>query len=298
MNNIRRALQFFRPDSARIGLVLLLSVVSIVGGALKPWPIALIVDCVLGGKPLPAWFTAANSSPADKAALIALITAALFAIHAAQGILSAAQNFTAIQIGLRGLRRVRSQMFACLQGLSLRFHQSARVGDLVFRASWDTYSFQTLFQQGVLAFLNAFLSLLVMVVVMWRVNVPLTLIALATVPFVVVVIKVFGAKMQARGTEAQQADSRVTSLVQQNISALPLIQSYTREDREQRNFDEQASVAQQTRLSQHAWELIYWLAISLTFAAGTAAIVWFGSNEVLAQRLPPLPPPPNCGAAP
>jgi ATP-binding cassette subfamily B protein/subfamily B ATP-binding cassette protein MsbA len=285
MNSIRRALQFFRPDSPRIAVVLLLSILSIAGGALKPWPLALLLDNVLGAKPLPSWFPAANSSIAEKAALIALITGALFAIHATQGILSAAQNFIAIQVGLRGLRRVRSQIFACLQRLSMRFHQSARVGDLVFRASWDTYSFQTLFQQGVLTFLNAFLSLLVMVVVMWRVNVSLTLIALATVPFVVAIIRILGAKMRERGTAAQQADSRVTSLVQQNISALPLIQSYTREDREQTQFDQHASVAQQRRLSQHGWELVYWLGISLTFAAGTAAIVWFGSHEVLAQRL-------------
>ncbi len=285
MNNIRRALQFFRPDSARIAVVLLLSIISIAGGALKPWPLALLLDSVLGSNPLPRWFPVANHSPLDKAALILLLTGFLFVVHAAQGILSAAQNFVAIQVGLRGLRRVRSQMFACLQRLSLRFHQSARVGDLVFRASWDTYSFQTLFQQGVLVFVNAFLSLLLMVVVMSRVNGRLTLIALATVPVLVAIIRVLGAKMRERGTAAQQADSQVTSLVQQNISALPLIQSYTREDREQRQFDQHAGVAQQRRLAQHGWELVYWLAISLTFAAGTAAIAWFGSHEVLAQRL-------------
>jgi len=285
VKSIRRALQFFRPDKGRITVVLLLSALSIAGNVLKPWPIALIVDSVLQEKPLPTWLFDWREETHSKAWLIATFTIALFVIHAAQGLLSAAQNFIAIQVGLRGLRRVRSHIFACLQRLSLRFHQSARVGDLVYRASWDTYSFQTLFQQGVLTFLNAFLSLLFMVAVMLKVNQPLTWIALATVPFVILVIRIFGAKMRERGTEAQQADSRVTSLVQQNISALPLIQSYTREEHEQRQFDTHATLAQQTRLTQHAWELIYWFGISLVFAAGTAAIVWIGSNEVLAQRL-------------
>ena len=283
MKNIRRALQFFRPDSARIVLVLLLSIVSIGANVLKPWPVALIVDCVLSNKPLPRWTPLGlHATPAY---LAGFFTAALFALHAAQGLLSAAQNFTAIQIGLRGLTRVRSLVFATLQRLSLRFHQSARIGDLIFRASWDTYSFQTLFQQGVLTFLNAFLSLLLMAAVMWRVNVKLTLISLATVPFVIIVIRLLGAKMRDRGAAAQQADSQVTTLVQQNITALPLIQSYTREEHEQRHFDQHAHVAQQRRLAQHGWELIYWFGISLVFAAGTAAIVWFGSHEVLAQRL-------------
>jgi ATP-binding cassette subfamily B protein/subfamily B ATP-binding cassette protein MsbA len=283
MKNIGRALHFFRPDSARISVVLLLGMVSIAANVLKPWPVALVVDSVLGNKPWPEWLPAQGDGSA--ASKIVFLTLVLFGIHALQGLLSAAQNFTAIQIALRGLTRVRSLVFATLQRLSLRFHQSTRVGDLVYRASWDTYSFQTLFQQGALTFLNAFLSLVLMVAVMWRVNGKLTLIALATVPFVVIVIRLLGAKMRERGSVAQQADSAVTSLVQQNIAALPLVQSYTREDQEQRQFDRQAMAAQERRLSQHGWELGYWFAISIVFAAGTAAIVWMGSGEVLAQRL-------------
>jgi ATP-binding cassette subfamily B protein/subfamily B ATP-binding cassette protein MsbA len=282
MTGIRRALHFFRPDSGRIGVVLGLSLLSIAGNVLKPWPIALIVDGVLQAKGFPAWFPQWSHTPTE---WILLLTLALFTIHGAQGLLSAGQNFVAIQVGLRGLRRVRSLVFATLQRLSLRFHQSARMGDLIFRASWDTYSFQTLFQQGALTLINASFSLLLMVGVMWKLNGKLTLIALATIPFVIAIIKVLGAKMTERGAAAQQADSQVTSLVQQNISALPLIQSYTREDQQQRAFDTQAETARKQRLTQHAWELIYWLGISLVFAAGTAAIVWIGSHEVLAQRL-------------
>jgi ATP-binding cassette subfamily B protein len=285
MTGIRRAMNFFRPDSGRIAFVLFLSLLSIGGNVLKPWPIALIVDSVLQGKEFPAWLAQWSSSPTTPAGWILVLTLALFAIHTSQGLLSAAQNFVAIQVGLRGLRRVRSLVFATLQRLSLRFHQSSRMGDLIFRASWDTYSFQTLFQQGALTLINASFSLLLMVIVMWKLNVKLTLISVATIPFVVAIIKILGAKMQERGAAAQQADSQVTSLVQQNISALPLIQSYTREDRQQRAFDEQAETARKRRLSQHGWELIYWLGISLVFAAGTAAIVWIGSHEVLEQRL-------------
>ena len=285
MNNIRRALQFFRPDGPRISIVLLLGVASIAASVLKPWPIALIVDSVLQDRPLPGWLGEWGDGGAAKAWLIVLFSSSLFVIHATQGVLSAAQNFVAIQVGLRGLTRVRSQVFACLQRLSLRFHQGSRTGDLLHRASWDTYSFQTLFQQIVLTFLNASLSLLMMVAVMWRLNMKLTVAAIATVPFVVTVIRVFGAKMRVRGVAAQQADSRVTSLVQQSISALPLIQSYAREELEQRQFDQQAMAAQQRRLAQHGWELVYWLGVSVVFAGGTAAIVWIGSHEVLAQRL-------------
>src|SRR5947209_11276855 len=54
-NDLQRALRFFRPDRARIAFVLALMLVNIALNLLKPWPLALIVDSVLGSKPVPAW---------------------------------------------------------------------------------------------------------------------------------------------------------------------------------------------------------------------------------------------------
>ncbi|MEO8426821.1 MAG: hypothetical protein ABI651_06890, partial [Verrucomicrobiota bacterium] len=54
MKNVARALEFFRPDLSRIALVFFLILLSTGFNLLKPWPLALIVDCVLGPKPLPA----------------------------------------------------------------------------------------------------------------------------------------------------------------------------------------------------------------------------------------------------
>ena len=279
-----RAFQFFRADTGRMAVVFALVLLNALAGLLKPWPLALLVDSALGDKPLPDW-VARLVGAADKQTLLLLLALAVLGLHAGQGLISAAQNFLAIQVGLRGLRRVRLEIFACLQRLSLRFHQGAQSGDLIHRAAWDTYSFQTLFQHGVVTAVSAALGLLLMTAVMWRVNVSLTLVALAVLPLLVVVIKFFGRKMTQRGADAQRADSQVTAHVQQSIAALPLIQSYTREPHEERAFNERAGAALERRLSQHGWELFYWLAVTLVFALGTAGIVWLGSRQVLAGQL-------------
>jgi ATP-binding cassette subfamily B protein/subfamily B ATP-binding cassette protein MsbA len=251
---------------------------------LKPWPLALIIDSVIGEKPFPHWLGEWDGQAA-KAWLVMLFSAAIFALHLGQGLLSATQNYLAIQVGLGGLRRVRNEVFACLQRFSFRFHQGTKTGDLIYRASWDAYSFQTLFQQGMITFGTALFSLVLMVIVMCRMNMAMTLVAVATVPLLLLAMKIFGRQMRERGVVAQQADSQVTSLVQQNIVALPLIQSYNREDFEESRFTQQTAVAQEKRLSQHGSELLYWLAISVVFGLGTAAIVWLGSHQVLQNKL-------------
>ena len=265
-------------------LVGALMLVSIGASLLKPWPLAVIVDSVLGTAPLPSWLNPSLGA-LTKESLLLTLAAAVLVLHLGQSAISSAQNFIAIQIGLNGLRRVRVEVFACLQRLSLRFHQGSRSGDIIHRAAWDTYSFQTLFQQGWITSATATLSLVSMSVWMWLLNPPLTLVSLAIVPVLLLVMKRFGSRMTQRGTDAQQADSQVTSFVQQSIAALPLIQSYTREALEENAFTARTSVAMEKRLSQHSWELIYWLTISAVFALGTATLIWIGSRQVLAGKL-------------
>ena len=278
-------MQFFRPDAPRLAAVFGLMLVSIGLNLVKPWPWAIIVDSVLGSKSAPAILGQWSQTAEGRGSLLLLLCGLMLVVTLIQGGLSAVQNFLAIQVGLRGLRRVRNEVFACLQRLSLRFHQGSKTGDLIYRAAWDTYSFQTLFQQGVITMLSALVTLVLMVLVMARLDWLLTLVAVATIPLIVVVIKVFGKKMTERGVAAQQADSQVTSLVQQSIAALPLIQSYTREEHEQAQFTEQTATAQDKRLTQHTWELVYWLAITVVFGLGTAGIVWFGSRRVMSGHL-------------
>src|SRR5678816_4475708 len=100
MSTILRALKYFRPDLPRILLVLGLLLLSIGLALLKPWPMALIVDSVLGKKPFPAWvpgFLQGWPPPVQVGVLIA----GLLAVHLIHATTSAIHNYTAIGVGLR-----------------------------------------------------------------------------------------------------------------------------------------------------------------------------------------------------
>src|SRR5688572_6016833 len=262
MNQWRRTLSFFRQDIPQIFLALGLLVASTAANLLKPWPLAIIVDSVLGQKPVPPWL-GEWASGTDSGRLLILCALAILVLHFSHGAFSAWQNYISIKVGLCGLRRVRDELFSRLQRLSLRFHQGSKVGDLIYRAAWDTYAFQTFFQHGLMTLCTAVLSLTLMVIIMSQLNTVLTLVALGLVPLVLLSIRIFGREMRTRGAAAQQADSQVTSFVEQTISAMPLIQAYGREDQEQRTFAQHTVTAQGKRLSQHGWELLYWLGISI-----------------------------------
>ncbi len=272
-------LQFFRADWLRVVAALGLLLLSTAVALLKPWPLAWVVDR------LTAPVSAAGAEIGSGVGEVMKWAGVLLAIHGVHALLGAAQQALVIHTGLRGLARVRRAVFGWLLGISMRRLQGAQAGDLIYRATWDTHAFQTLFQQGVFTFFGASLSLVAMTVVMWRFNPRLTLVALATVPVLLLVMKFFGPIMSQRAGRAQSADASVAALVQQAVVNLPLIQGFTRERTEAARFGSQADGALLARWRQHRAEVVYLAVVAVVFALGTAGIVAMGAREVLAGKL-------------
>ncbi len=77
---LARALGYFRPDLGRIVLAMALLLTSIGINLLKPWPLAVLVDSVLGSKPFPAWLPSELQHWAQPAQITAIVAVSL-ALH-------------------------------------------------------------------------------------------------------------------------------------------------------------------------------------------------------------------------
>lgn len=282
MKSPLRALEFFQSDRRRLVLVFALMIVGVGMALLKPWPIAIVIDSLLGEEPLPSWLSKRISAPEDKEVVLVVLVAITFVIHFGIALLTAIYSRIAIGIGLAGLQQVRCRVFERLQHLSLRFYLGHQQGDLIQRAAWDTYAFQTVFQQGMINLVSASLTMILMIVVMLSLNVTLTLASLATIPFLLLAIRVFGKQMSRRSAAAQEADSQIASAVQQNISAVEVIRSFTRERLERDRFTTSTRTARDQRYSQHSWEIGYLASLGIIFGGGIAVILFIGSGQVIA----------------
>ena len=107
---------------------------------LKPWPIKLIIDSVLGGQPLPGGLGVGLSL----GTVLLSACVALVIIYGAVGALTVLSNYTTIRIGQRMVRDLRSDLYAHLHRLSMAFHTRAQAGDLLYRVTADTFALQSL----------------------------------------------------------------------------------------------------------------------------------------------------------
>ena len=284
MDPLRRVLHFYRPDASGILSVAVLLLLGIVANVITPWPAALLVD-FLAGRPGRTLLPQLDLQSVGAPYLAVWVALATLLIHLLRGGLSAATQYLSIRIGLRALARVRPQIADRLQEWSWPSQQRMTSGDLIYRASWDVYSVQTLFQQGVMVLGTAVLTLTLMVVVMVRISPKLTGVSLAIAPLLMGVIHLLGPRMSQRGEAARQADSRVTTLFQQMVQHLPLIQSFLRGPFVRRAFQKQTDLACASRLAQHGSEVLYSFVVAIVFGLGSAAMLWVGANEVTAGRI-------------
>ncbi len=274
-----RAFQVFRSERGALALAALLVFANAAAGVVKPWPLALIIDSVLGSTPMPRWIShLANGL--DQAETLTALALVSLALHGIQALLQYGQHALVIRSGLRGLASTRQQLFETLLRRSMRSHHKAALGDLIYRASWDVYAFQTFLQKGVFGALAACASLGGMIWVMARLNPGLSVATLAVAPVLVVVMRHFGPGMTRLSDAGHRADSEITSVIQQRLSALLVVQAYGQEEREAVSFSGRVSAAFHARLTQHRYELQYLVLIGLGFGLGLSLILWAGSIQV------------------
>src|ERR1043166_1634568 len=170
---------------------------------LKPWPLQIVIDYVLGGKPPPgiAPLDPLFSLPAPLLLLVACI--GLVIVNLGASALTLLHNYTTIRVGQNMVNDLRSDLYAHLQRLSLAYHSRQRVGDLMYRITADSFAVQTMIMNGVLPILSAVILLAGMLIVLFPMDSLLTLLALTIVPILFGLISAFNRKIVEVATEVR-----------------------------------------------------------------------------------------------
>src|SRR5690349_9355962 len=158
---------------------------------LKPWPLQVVIDNVLGGKPFP--FAGLAASPPSLVLVFACC--AIVVVHLGAGALTLLHNYTTIRVGQNMVNDLRGALYAHLQRLSLAFHGRQRVGDLLYRITADSFAVQTMIMNGALPILSAAILLAGMLLVLFPLDPVLTLLALTVVPILFALISGFNRRI-------------------------------------------------------------------------------------------------------
>jgi len=282
----RRLVWQARPYWLHLAGVLGLGLLASPLALLNPVPIKIVVDSVLGGRPLPAFlqplFPAAGQSPG---------MILLFAIALLVGVATIGQaqvlGCTLLNswVGERLVLEFRGRLVEHVQRLSVSYHDSRGTADALHRIQQDAPAIQYVTVEGVIPALAATVTLVTMLAVTARLDWQLALVALAISPALFFLSRFYRPRMRSQSRHAKRLESSAAAIVQEMLGALRVVKAFGQERREIERFLRRSREGMAARIGLALLQGRYGLFAGLTTALGSAAVLVIGVRHVRAGAL-------------
>jgi ATP-binding cassette, subfamily B, bacterial len=272
-----RALPYLKPYRGRVALSTLFMLIGAAAGLLEPWPMALLVDSVLGDKPFPDALGGLAGSPAGRIVLAAGLGLAITMV--ASGVMVATQYINT-KLSMRMVLDLRSHLFQHVQRLSFAYHDDRRTGELMGRINGQATSLEGV-TVAALPLIQNGLMLVGMFVVAFTINKPVALLSLCVVPFIYYSTGYYGSRIGPRVRKVKGMEMRSLHIVLESMQMLRVVAAFNREDHEYDKFRAQGEEAVDARVKVTVRQTLFTLVVNLVTALGTAGVIGVGAWQVL-----------------
>jgi ATP-binding cassette subfamily B protein/subfamily B ATP-binding cassette protein MsbA len=279
LNVAQRAKQHSGRILAVVGLVNL----GVVFELLMPWPLKLIVDNVLAKQPLPdavSWIALLPGS-GSAGAYLAWLAVATVALYFGNQAVQIALAYVQAGAGARITYSLGAELFEHLQRLSLRFHGRASTGDLLRRVTNDSGCISELIFSVFVPALTAIITLAAIFAIMWQLDATLAFLAILIAIPMCLLIRTFAPRITERSYDQYDLEGQIMAHAEHTLSAIPVVQAFTRESYEDRNFRDLSKKTIQAHLRTISSQLQFNIGVGAITALGTAVMTWVGALHVL-----------------
>jgi len=283
MSTFYRLLGFLRPYKRGLTASWLLASLAMVMTVLVPHLIGLAVEAIEKGGAHAEHHQLAQRAH-DRHTLLVLALVIVGAVLA-RWALTYMRRMIAGRISLAIEYDLRNLLYGHFQRLELSFFDRQQTGQLMSRATVDLQAVRFFLGYGLVFILQSILTLVLAGIAMIVINPGLGLIAMAPVPFVVVISQRYGRSARPAVQEVQQRIAELTADAEENISGVRVVKSFAREPRQLERFRhsvarvfDQAMVA--TRLEAKFNPVIGFLP-----QLGLAAVLLIGGRSVIHSHL-------------
>ncbi|MCY8006507.1 ABC transporter ATP-binding protein/permease [Bacillus haynesii] len=168
--------------------------------------------------------------------LVIWISLGFITVMAAKGAATFFHQYLGDMFGIRSVYRLRKELYAKLQRLPFKYYDSAKTGDLMSRLTADVEGIRFFLSFGFAEAIRFILLVTFSLSVMFSYSVPLTLVTIASLPFLGAAVYRFDKKVHPAFRSIRKSFARLNTKVQENISGMNTVKSLSKEDFEIQNF--------------------------------------------------------------
>jgi ABC-type multidrug transport system fused ATPase/permease subunit len=255
---------------------------ELVADLAQPWPLAIIVDTVLGTKPLHGVAAAAFAPfSGSKQTLLAGAALSALAIAVVSGALDYLGDRVMNGAGERITAAIRADLFGHLQRLPLAYHDGHQVGELASRVSSDTANIEDALVDVFSTLLPGVMTVAGLALMTLVLNWHLGLVAFAATPVVAVVFARYTRLTRTAARARREREGRLTAQVVEVLSGIRTVLALGRHEVHDEQFADGNARTLEAGLRSVDLRARLTPLVEASAAVGTAALLGVGAWGVM-----------------
>ncbi|MDG1714158.1 ABC transporter ATP-binding protein [Lacinutrix sp.] len=190
-------------------------------------------------------------------------------------------QFYAAWLGQNIVQDVRVLLFNHMLKFKMKYYDNSSVGTLITRAVTDMERIADIFGQGLFMIMRDLMVMLVISVFMIYTNFKLSVIVFVTMPIVMYATKIFQRYMKKAFEEVRTEVSNLNSFVQERVTGMKILQLFTRENTEYKNFKVINERHKKGWLKTILYNSIFFPIADFLSAITSGLVVYFGGLMVV-----------------
>lgn len=193
--------------------------------------------------------------------------------------------YSAALLGQSVIKDLRIQVYRKISGYKLRFFDQTPIGTSTTRTINDIEAINLVFEQGVLTILADILAVFAVLGIMLYTSWRLTLIALITLPFLMIASYIFKEKVKVSFQAVRSQISKMNAFLQERISGMRIVQIFNAEKHEMENFKQINRDYTQANLNAILYYAVFFPVVEFISALALALMIWLGAKSYLADTV-------------
>jgi len=187
-------------------------------------------------------------------------------------------------IGQHVIQDLRAKIFKHILSLKMKYFDNTPIGTLVTRAVSDIETISDIFSQGLLVIIAELLKLVVVVIMMFYTDWRLAIIALLTIPILLVATSWFKRNIKASFQDVREQVSQLNTFVQEHIVGMNVVQIFSREQAEYKKFKTINKSHRDAHLRSIFYYAVFFPIVEVLSAMSIGLIVWYGGQGILSGK--------------
>ena len=209
------------------------------------------------------------------------ITILLIALLFCEGFIQFFYIYLSTWIGQNVILDLRKKIFKHIMSLKMKFFDKTPIGTLVTRAVSDIETIADIFSQGLLVIIAELLKLVIVLVFMFYTDWRLSIIALLTIPILLVATAWFKRNIKASFQDVRDKVSSINSFVQEHIVGMNIVQIFNREEAEFKKFKKINAEHRDAHLRSIFYYAVFFPVVEVLSAVSIGLVVWYGGEGII-----------------